>query len=175
MTKASAVAVFLMLASVVVAAQQPSTDDILTWIGSHLETVDLAAVVDGVSYRYHNGTRIEFQGCRVTVISTNFVTVDPPKQGYPYNRTTTDGPIELKNLRPESEKVIAWGRGYALQVKGVNAFPETWVDPMLGDGSGPNQVLNLLFATEDMANRQAKAWRDAIIACGGKAVPDGLY
>jgi hypothetical protein len=31
------------------------------------------------------------------------------------------------------------------------------------------------FATPEMADRQAKAWRDAIGGCGGKTTPDNLY
>jgi len=31
------------------------------------------------------------------------------------------------------------------------------------------------FATQEMADRQAKAWKAAIIGCGGKTVPDKLF
>lgn len=41
--------------------------------------------------------------------------------------------------------------------------------------TAPASTIILPFANENTANRQAKAWHDAIVACGGKAAPDNLY
>ena len=36
------------------------------------------------------------------------------------------------------------------------------------------KLVEIDFANLDMANQQAKAWRNAIVACGGKSAPDDL-
>lgn len=49
--------------------------------------------------------------------------------------------------------------------------------PSESDGSYDDLfgAIDIAFSTKEMGDRQAKAWHDAIIGCGGKAVPDKLY
>ena len=91
----------------------------------------------------------------------------------------TWGPFDLSNLRPDeifqAPDKIFQPPGAFLQIEAVNAIPI-----VQADGSGPTtssmrSALHIWFDSADLVDRQAKAWHDAILGCGGKAVPEKLY
>jgi hypothetical protein len=86
------------------------------------------------------------------------------------------GPFDLKAIRPENLNV-------GLSPTGDTQLLLTFTNPLPVHDQGtdgtnsffPTTKFAIFFATREMADRHAKAWHDAIIGCGGKAVPDNLY
>jgi len=71
-----------------------------------------------------------------------------------------------------------------IEVFGLNALPEgskETIRERLALALTPSKSADTVseitidFATQEMADRQAKAWKAAIIGCGGKTVPDKLF
>jgi hypothetical protein len=95
---------------------------------------------------------------------------------------TTWGPFNLSNLNPDgisfpSSDAIATG----LRILSVNAIPRTTTDkditPIAKEYTSTTMMgwVVIIFQTKDMAERQAKAWHNAILLCGGKKTQDDLY
>lgn len=166
------VGVVLLILALSAYAQQPSVQDTLTWIGSHFESVRYATAFGSSTEQVVVSTQMDFHGCSVTVRESS--RSSPPE---PFDGTVTSGPFELGTLRPETIKIDPQPQmhRYIMWISAVNTFPVSMPDIHGNMISEPHNFLSIPFATEDMASRQAKAWRDAIIACGGRAVPDNLY
>jgi hypothetical protein len=114
------------------------------------------------------------------------VTSTTRSQGFLIDSTTValTGPFELSSLRPDTIEIIETAtsghRRLTLNMPSIKPLPVTSKSTAVGNyGSGPTSTssstysissLALVFATQDIANRQAKAWHDAIIGCGGKPV-----
>ena len=148
--------------------------EILSWISSHFE---LTVMGDA-----QMGTALSFQGCQATLTfasnskgtSSGTVVIGTDKN--------IVGPFDLSNLRPDT---IQTGdvETFNLAVKSVTMLPVTVTQkiiggPFNGTNTSDTNVQNgfvLSFRTKDMRDRQAKAWHDAIIGCGGKAISDKLY
>jgi hypothetical protein len=175
--------------------------DILTWIGSHFDTI---TQVERDDWNSKTGTvtySMSFQGCSATLISNftlSYTHINSADNLRGHIDSTQDewtfGPFDLSKLRPDKieagsaplPSLVFKAEGGApspqLAFLAVNAIPYKYVhdgrnwplDPGQAS-SGVTQVVPIHFATQDIANSQAKAWRDAIIACGGKAVSDKLY
>jgi S1-C subfamily serine protease len=153
--------------------EAPKTvSEILDWIETHLETTTSKS--GGVNPdTYTSDFDLSFDGCQVTVTwhfrSASLLT----------DTVTTDGPLDLAGLRPEPEQMPLTPEadsGYQLRLYSLKPFVSVHSYPWQSPERNPNaHTFFLIFATQDMAERQQKAWRDAIVLCGGKAVPDKLY
>ena len=146
--------------------------DTLTWIGTHFETVERVDPSSGSSINLV--ASMIFQGCQAT-LTLNDTWI---KQGKVWPNKTVLGPFEFSNLRPDTIKVRAEQGYISLHISAVN--PTILELDVLAGLPAPTsgqmvRDLEIRFATQDMADRQAKAWHDAIIGCGGKAVSDKLY
>ncbi len=159
-------------------AQQPappSTSDILTWITSHLDALTYTSVIGGESVTFSSNYQLAFNGCRVDSLTQFSTSVSPKRTD---KSTFTYAPFDLSNLRPDKIQVNSGYTGgtVALYIPFVTSVQSTVQSTVPGQGgTNPNSALMISFATKEMADRQAKAWHDAIVACGGKAVSDTLY
>jgi hypothetical protein len=159
-------------------AQKNSTTDILAWIGSHFEHVALpAGPTETTNFDY----ALTFEGCQVT-LTQMARSLDGNGRRIPGapGSTTVIGPFPLSALRPDTMAVSpGFGGGVNLVILAVTpTLP--WIsrasDTSADEGSGSDKGgIQISFATQAMAQRQAKAWRDAITSCGGKGVSDRLY
>jgi hypothetical protein len=147
--------------------------DILKWIQSHFETV----TVTDSDYKMTNRPTLSFDGCQVTVNDYTYHTV--PK--YPQlNKSSIIivGPFNLKDLRPDVEVLQDSPVPDFVPLR-LSSFQPFVFSTSDDDGKSWDKTNShtfvLLFATRDIAERQQRAWHDAIIACGGKAVPDNMY
>lgn len=162
----------------VASAQQPTpppASEILTWINQNFEKTqnDIRATNGSPAQTAFTFFSLDFNACSVTLKETTLFT--------PLNSSATEiyGPFNLGDLIPNKISVSVPTSTY--NKSGLTLTP---VHPIArhttySDGEAPGSDttpgLVIPFATQDMANRQAKAWHDAIVACGGKAVPDNLY
>jgi hypothetical protein len=167
----------LMLAMTAAQAQQPtpSAKDILSWISDHLEGVDYNVN----DLRLTVSTSLEIQGCQVTIRAER---VGEKSDGtFQSTNKYTIGPFNLNNLRPDHISVGSSGQNPRMVINAISAIPvsreQTSAPSARTDGvfTFSWSFVQIDFATKEMANRQAKAWHDAIIGCGGRAVPDNLY
>ena len=149
-------------------AQTPDGANLLNWISGHFEIVK-----DVDSSRNYS---LSFKGCQATLHLNSLLWVDY-KGALPHylESEMTWGPFDLENLRPDG---ISFPDSNAtttsLRILVVNAIP---VKSTRGDGTSTEMMgwINIFFQTKDMAERQQKAWRDAIILCGGKNTQEHLY
>ena len=125
---------------------------------------------------------LSFQGCRVTIHEEAIMsTLFRSGERYPGGAfTTTWGPFDLSNLRPDkifrASDDIFQPPGVFLQIEAVNAIPTVDTDSKTGSTTRFMPALHIWFDSADSVERQAKAWHDAIVGCGGKpSVPDDLY
>jgi hypothetical protein len=156
---------------------------ILNWIQTHFEVPTDESTVQLIGGSAHT-TRtvtnaISFKDCQVTVTESITVTtpgapslgVAPDSQG----TITTRGPLDLGSLNPNLMLVEAHGIGhYWLEIASTKTFPEQWT----GTHNGKNlaDAFPIDFVTREIAERQQKAWHDAILLCGGgKPTQDDLY
>jgi hypothetical protein len=158
-------------------AQQPappSTSEILTWISSHLDALSYTSVIGGESVSFSSNYQLAFMGCRISSFTQRSTSVSAKRND---KSTFNYAPFELSNLRPDKIQVHVYSGGQiSLEIPFVNSVQSTVQSTVQGDGGTyPNSALMISFATKEMADRQAKAWHDAIIGCGGKAVSDNLY
>lgn len=124
-------------------------------------------------------TALSFKDCQVTVTeSISVTTAGAPSLGVaPDSQGTieTRGPLDLGSLNPNLMLVEAHGIGhYWLEIASTKTFPEQWT----GTHNGKNlaDAFPIDFVTRGMAERQQKAWHDAILLCGGgKPTQDDLY
>jgi len=145
---------------------------------------------------------LSFKDCQVTTTriltytrsaSTAFLPGAPP-QNYPAEKEQTietQGPLDLGSLDPNHISIVLHSPDPCAGVIPKNMCSSTsaeehWltvrssepVPSQTGNESGvaADQSLHIIFATQEMAERQQKAWHDAIILCGGgKPTQDNLY
>ena len=144
--------------------------EILGWIQTHFETT----IVDFMGTHTTNDFVLSFDGCQVTVTWRAHVLVNATSSDV----INTSGPFDLGNLRsePEQMKVTTEDSIHKLKIYSTKPFLTVTTDSFGGVQRVPNSHnFLLLFATMDMAERQQKAWHDAIILCGGKQTHDHLY
>jgi|GEM_PF-4176382 len=152
----------------------------------------------GIQDHYTTTTQTDsmtFQGCTVNlVISQKLLHV--AKDGTTDNdySGTLSAKFDLSNLVPAKIHVVSRGQESCFpldlikdadkpapdcpDLKGVTAPPQvvTLILPAVTPismtdsvwGSSPYKSLQIRFATLDVANHQADAWRAAVLACGGK-------
>lgn len=166
------------LLTLLAAAQQqqhaPSVPQILTWISEHFERLEY----DNLNRSDHTieFSSLTFQDCSATLSERT------TSSGIAnYVATQVYGPFDLSNLIPDKIKTfISTPPGgstprFSLSIDSAHPVPK--FDTMSGEqpSSSTMSTIYMNFAAQGMANRQAKAWHDAIVSCGGKAVPDNLY
>ena len=166
--------------TVPVQAQTPDAAMALNWISSHMLPKALHTMpgVNGTTVQMWETSSLSFQGCQVTIYEET-IGFTVFRSGEKYGSGTsmiTWGPFDLSNLRPD--KIFqAPDKNYQppgayLQIEAVNAIPTVQTG-----GSGPTTTLmlsglHIWFNSADLVDRQAKAWHDAIVGCGGKPTPD---
>ncbi len=155
-----------------------------------------------VEYTFSTTTpSISFVDCEVTLTFSDSVQVwthDPDYTGPGYNPTYTTqigtsivGPFQLSSMsdkvsvleqvaegRPKpGDNRDTWPRKPLWVVRSTPIQQASYSTTMTFWNLVPATLTNFYipFFTKDMADRQAKAWHDAIVACGGKAAPDNLY
>jgi Trypsin-like peptidase domain len=145
--------------------------EVLNWISGHMGMTHdtIPAARGGTVIQLVGTSSLSVQGCRVTVY-TRFVGQDTLGNVFP--STTQWGPFDLNNLRPDEISEVSNRR---LQIKAVTAIPL-----VMTDNRGPSSTdmvgyLLIEFDSDDLVARQAHAWHDAIVACGGKKTQDDLY
>ena len=154
--------------------------EILDWIQRHLEPIksNTVEVLYGVSTPISETSSFEisFEGCQVTVtwhFNDDFHNgIILPDGG------NINGPFDLGGLRPESEQmpITPNGNAYNLKLFSVKPFLSRRLDRANQQFDSPAaHNFFLQFSTLDMAERQRKAWHDAILLCGGKPSQDDLY
>jgi hypothetical protein len=170
--------------------QTAPVSDTLAWIGGHFEAIVQNISDDTVRGSTTQTTSIAYQGCQVTLTSSIFGH-NEWKNGERSRGTNTsvNGPFDLSSLSPDKTSTLATASYFTLFLSSTNPISQTYsMNSMRANSSGvwgqpendpgsPVAVykIGILFATQDMADRQAKAWHDAIIGCGGKPVSDKLY
>jgi Trypsin-like peptidase domain len=150
--------------------------EILDWIQTHLEAttskgkgIDNSNILLGVNPEtYTSDFELSSDGCQITV-TWHFRDVNTLM-----DMATVDGPFDLGGLRSEPEQmpITHYSDSYQLRLFSVKPFLSRRT------GSPPNPAAHnffLQFSTQDMAERQRKAWHDAILGCGGKKTQDDLY
>ena len=150
-----------------VEAQTPEAAKALNWISGHMLTRTYTVPnsnVDGATIQVWETSSLSFQGCRATVYHTSIYS----NTNESLESTTTWGPFDLSNLRPDG---ISRPIGSFLQIAAVNAIP---VVTSQKDHTSTEMLgwLRIPFGSPDSADRQAKAWHDAIVGCGGKPIPE---
>jgi hypothetical protein len=163
--------------------QGTSVSEILTWIALHFETLTFKDL--NQSDTYTTDSHISFGGCQVTV--KDYIHPPTHDQHNLGDSIIIDGPFNLGDFDPngielESFNSLADGsNSFSLRLFSVQPFLFTTVLEDAGATTIPSSRnpdahnFRLLFNTKDMAERQQKAWRDAIILCGGKKTKGDLY
>lgn len=188
---ALAVSILVLATRATAAPAQQSVPEILTWIGSHFETPEFSMVVefstDSIDMDNEKlQTSITFQGCKVAITQVEtdqYTKIDTGLFDYSLVQTGT-ATLDLATARPDqvtagkgsqdqppAHLIIKFARPFAWhqeQKYSAHPVPQDLVN------TSDISLVEIDFATLDMANRQAKAWRDAIVACGGKAAPADL-
>jgi S1-C subfamily serine protease len=158
-----------------------TVSEILDWIQTHLETIttkDIGLLV-GVetTTTSTSSDAISFEGCQVTVTWT-FTTTLSTSPTYAAETITRYGPVDLGGLRsePEHMELTPGPDDNVLRLFSIKPFLIVTSNPMQSPNRNPDgHNFPLIFATQNMAERQQKAWHDAIILCGGKKTKDDLY
>ena len=148
-----------------VEAQMPEAAKALNWISGHMLTRTYSgSIVDGEAIQVWETSSLSFQGCRATVYHTSIYSTTQASR----ESTTMWGPFDLSNLRPDG---ISRPIGSVLQIAAVNAIPVVTTTP---DHTSTEMLgwLRIPFGSPDLVDRQAKAWHDAIVGCGGKPIPE---
>ncbi len=155
-----------------------TVSDVLDWIQTHFDT--LSSPRDTRGWHDTDTFGLSFENCQVTVTwSMDSFGADNALAG---NITHVDGPFDLGGVRsePEHMPITHEDSFYRLRLYSVKPFQSKWTQETLGLTQKPEthdgaHNFMLLFATQDMAERQQEAWHDAIILCGGKKTQDDLY
>jgi hypothetical protein len=159
----------------------------LTWIGGHFETsIEYTRVLsEHQSTTTTMNPSMSFQGCQVTLSTDQqflHIAADGTRDTK-YSGTVTEQ-FELSNLRADKIKVVTrdsescYGDGNSSACpdkQGVAAPPQliTLILPAINRiptkdavwGPSSTNTIQIHFSTQDMADRQAKAWSAAIAAC----------
>lgn len=179
-------ALLLLLATALAALQPPFTSaqqtttppvsETLAWINQHFELVNTDTPATSGMPAAHGqiSFSLDFNGCTATLTQTMLVNF-PNGGAKPFASIMVTGPFNVGDIIPNKIIVASpIATRYELNlalVRPVSVRITTGTSPTSITSSG----VGMYFATQDMANRQAKAWHDAAVACGGKAVPDNLY
>ncbi|MGB8801386.1 MAG: trypsin-like peptidase domain-containing protein [Candidatus Acidiferrales bacterium] len=161
-------------------ADPKTLSEILDWIQTHFDTISTTTHNATGDWHYTDTFGLSFENCQVTVtFSMDTFGADNALAG---NFIKVDGPFDLGGLRSESEQMPITHEDtfYRLRLYSVKPFQSKWTQATLGWTQKPEthdgaHNFMLLFATQDMAERQQEAWHDAIILCGGKKTQDDLY
>ena len=191
MKKSLALIALFALLPLGMTAQKQSAEEILSWISNHFEVAkDFAVVefssqtVDYADEQYATG--ITYQGCNVAITQVKtdrYSKVETGEPDYTLEQTGT-ATLDLSKGIPDAVTVgkgsdgqppahvilkfaqpIPW---HQEQKFSAHPVPQDVVDDF------NVKVVEIDFATLDLANQQAKAWQNAIIACGGKSAPDNI-
>jgi hypothetical protein len=149
----------------------------LNWISSHMLPRAIRTIpgASGTTIQMWKTSSLSFQGCRVTIYEEAIMfTVFRSGERYANGDSTiTWGPFDLSNLRPDkifrTPDEIFQPPGAFLQIEAVNAIPIVQAG---STASSRRSALHIWFDSTDSVDRQAKAWHDAIVGCGGKPIPD---
>ncbi|MGC2332538.1 MAG: trypsin-like peptidase domain-containing protein [Candidatus Acidiferrales bacterium] len=160
-----------------------TVSEILDWIQTHFDTVTTTSDI-GVHSTDTDTFGLSFESCQVTVtwIMQSFSTDNTPTG----TMTTVYGPLDLGGLRPEPEEMPVKHEELSglsmdrMRVYSIKPFQIKETQETLGWTAKPNiqedgHNFFLLFTTSGLAERQQKAWHDAILLCGGKKTQDNLY
>jgi hypothetical protein len=160
-----------------------TVSEILDWIQTHFNTITTTSNI--VVHSIDTDTfGLSFDNCQVTVTWTmrSFSTDNTPTGSI----THVYGPLDLGGLRPEPEEMpvtheelhgLSMDR---MRVYSIKPFQIKETQEYLGWTQKPNiqegsHNFFFLFTTSGLAERQQKAWYDAILLCGGKKTQDDLY
>lgn len=150
----------LIMTSVAVHAQDNvHIQEILTWIHEHLEPIHDKT---GISYYL-----LDFHDCSATV-TKDYYYDDDSKEAYEW----IYGPFDLGHAIPS---IKATDTNFSIIFTNPISVRKSHIPSDTSATSESKRFINIQFRTQEMANRQARAWHDAIVACGGKDVPDNLY
>ncbi len=163
----------------------PSVPEILTWISSHFEVPEVSTVVilsgdqvDNVNEKFK--TSITFQGCRVSVTQVEtdrYTKSDTGEFDYSLEQTGTATLDLSKGLpdeitagkgaegQPPAHVIIKFAQPFAWsreQRYSAHPVPQDLLDTF------DVKLIEIGFTTKELAVQQARAWHDAIVACGGK-------
>ena len=162
----------------------PDAAKALNWISGHMGPSVLHTVpgagVNGTTVEESDTSSISFQGCRVTVYeeSIGYTVFKSGERWGMGSDMITWGPFDLSNLRPDeigqTPDRIYQPPGAYLQINAINAIPIVQTSS-LGSTSTMRSALRIWFPSADLVDRQARAWHDAIVGCGGKKTQDDLY
>jgi hypothetical protein len=149
--------------------KKATSQQILTWISEHLNQTVTWDDEQGVHHTYQYS--IEFTGCDVTLTQIMDKT-----------DSFTYGPFNLKYVVPTqieaSKPADSHGR-YWISLPFLHLVPRhvTSVAPGSPEDKHPsNEAFELIYLpSQDLADREAHAWHDAAVTCGGKPVPENLY
>jgi hypothetical protein len=184
---------FALAASHNTKAQQKATQsvaDILSWIGTHFEVAKVSTIVSfsSQSVDYANEkfmTSITYQGCNVAItqVDTNrYDKVDTGEYDYTLVQTGTATLDLSKGLpdeiaagkgsdgQPPAHVILKFAQPFAWHQEqhfSAHPVPQDVVDDF------NVKIVEIDFNSLDLANQQAKAWRNAIVACGGKSAAGG--
>jgi hypothetical protein len=144
--------------------------DYLTWISDHLQTVSYMVTTPRATYPEVASAKMEFDGCNVKI-------VEDLKTQKSNIQTTVS--FNLSYVQTDMVRSMPQ-RGYAdtrvtpyflVELPLVNTATNTTTFTA-SDGSktetAESTSVSILFQDRDLANRQAKAWRDAAFACGAR-------
>jgi hypothetical protein len=139
-------------------------------------------IENGQQQRNTISASMTFAGCKVTSFLVD-LTYSPSNDKKTHVRVTLS-PFDLSTLRPDkitvtsstSIRTLLQGQfGYDVLISSIAPITASSLDDDGPHYESQGMGLSLSFPTKEIADRQAKAWHDAIIGCGGKAVPDNLY
>ncbi len=176
-------------------AQSPaSAAEILSWISLHLDGISFPSTLTGDKKHQQTAKRdirmsMVYQGCLVYFSMLNGTLYSNPTSGKALYSVTNDT-ISLLDLSKGTPDKIAAGANATtgdieLSIPFTQPIPTVYEVDDTNPDSAPDYAnltaedkLVIGFATQEMANRQAKAWHDAIVGCKAQAAPaapENLY
>ncbi len=166
-----------------------SVAEILSWISQHLAAVDELSVPakypKNSAGKAHIDISIMYQGCLVFVKTDTHTVYSNQSSGktkeiedesdvnvVELSRATPDG-ITVTANSPAGDVQLSIPFSQQFLVLDEANYSDS--DTMSYTEVGQSNKLQIYFATPEIANRQAKAWRDAILGCKAQAAPENLY
>jgi len=142
-------------------------NEILAWISAHLGPV-METYKDGSSAEHVSS--ITWNNCSLTV-----KTVTAESMGKTRTETVT---LNLQGLRPD--KIDTRTERGELVIKTISAVTARYeVDIGADLDHARDYDIDAIYLyvskNEDTLSRMKHAWHDAIVACGGKEIPENLY
>jgi hypothetical protein len=162
-----------LLSAVVYSAPAPkkkvTPSQILTWISEHLNQTVTWDDDQGIHHSYQYS--IAFTGCDVTLTQ-----IMDKTDSFIY------GPFNLKYVVPtqiEASKPADNSGRFWVSLPFLHLVPRHVTGVAAGspgDKHPSNEAFELIYLpSQELADRQARAWHDAAVSCGGKPVPENLY